>query len=223
MSITPAYNEVGRIGTVLKELANYVSYRVVVDDGSNDNTCLEAINSGADVVMVHPTNMGQGYSLRTAMQLAREFNPDAVVSVDADLQHDVSCIPQLVAPINKGYDVVVGARRIELNSMPFIKRIGNFSLNIITRALFGIYCSDSQSGFRAYSRRASHELEFLIHRYGWASLMFAEMSEKHLKHTEVSIKCVYHNPVKGTTIWDGLWIGFQLVHYKFNHLMRRLR
>lgn len=226
VSITPAYKEENTVGEVIRETKKYVDYSVVVDDCSGDNTWVEALNGKADVVIIQQENHGQGYSLRTAMKFALHFNPDAIASVDADKQHDPKKVPELVKPIlEEGFDIVVGSRLLNTtnqSTMPLVKRVGNFGLNLITRLLFGIYCSDSQSGFRAYSPNAAKKLEFLIHRYGWASLMFAEISEKRLHYKEISIECVYHDPHKGTTVWDGLWIGVQLFNYKRMHLQKRL-
>lgn len=224
VSITPAFNEEQTISEVIKNTRNYVNYCVVVDDCSTDNTWLKSVKAGAHIVIINEENMGQGFSLKKAMKFAINFSPDAVVSVDADLQHDPKMIPRIVAPIiNDGYDVVVGSRLKEgFGNMPFVKRVGNVGLNVITRVLFGIKCTDSQSGFRAYSPKAMKKLDLFIYRYGWASIMYSEISDKHLKYYEVPIECIYHDPRKGTTVMDGLWIGMQLFNYKRMHLQKRI-
>ena len=93
ISVTPAFNEETTIGNVIKETKKYVDYSIVIDDCSSDNTWIEAINNGADIIIRHPINMGQGYSLKTGIRFALNFNPDSIVTVDADNQHDPSMIP----------------------------------------------------------------------------------------------------------------------------------
>jgi glycosyltransferase involved in cell wall biosynthesis len=225
VSVTPAYNESKHIADVITETKKYVTYAIVVDDCSKDNTWQKAIESNADIILISQENHGQGYSIREGMKLALLLNPDVIVTVDADMQHNPEEIPKIISPImHDGYDVVIGSRTTEdVKDMPKVKRFGNFMLTLITRVLFGIYCSDSQSGFRAYSPKAAQLIQFKVDRYGWASVMFAEIVENHLKYREIDIDCIYHDVDKGTTIKDGLWIGAQMLHYKILYFGRKLK
>ena len=126
---------------------------VVVDDGSLDATRVAATAAGADIVLRHPHNRGKGAALRTGFMHAFALEPlvDAVVTVDADGQHDPASLPALLQALEDA-DLVIGARRRRGTSMPLHRRIGN---GISTRAIAwcaGRPISDAQCGFRAIRR-----------------------------------------------------------------------
>ena len=109
----PAFNEEGRIASVIVRARRRVDAVVVCDDGSGDLTGEIAEGLGA-VVVRHGRNLGKGAALRSAFLRARELGADVVVMLDADGQHDPEEIPGLVEPILKGAaDMVVGSRYAE--------------------------------------------------------------------------------------------------------------
>jgi glycosyltransferase involved in cell wall biosynthesis len=94
VAIIPAYNEDRFIGSMILKAFDYVHEIIVVDDGSKDQTGAVAKAAGARVVR-HDKNMGKGIALNTGLEAARKLDPDAVVIVDADGQHDPTQIPAL--------------------------------------------------------------------------------------------------------------------------------
>jgi len=155
----PAFNEEDTIGKVVKTSLEYVDKIIVCDDGSTDKTANIAKQNGA-IVISHKKNLGYVAPLTTLFKKAREENVDVMITIDGDGQHDPKQIPILLNIINeKKSDVVIGSRFLnkESNTSAFrksgIKMITSAS-NVGTK--FKI--SDSQSGFRAYSKKAIEKI-----------------------------------------------------------------
>lgn len=157
----PAYNEEKMIGSVIVRALKHVDFVVVCDDGSNDLTADIAEGLGASVVK-HERNLGKGAALQTAFQVAKKVNPDVVVMLDGDGQHEPDYIPRIVDPVIMGKaDIVVGSRFIEGSSsdMPLYRRFGLKILNFIVSRRINNNIIDTQSGFRALSPRAFEVLQ----------------------------------------------------------------
>lgn len=152
----PAFNEVESLPGVLAKLkANpLVTSVLVIDDGSRDGTYEVAYSSGVNVIR-HPYNMGVGAAMRTAFIYAKRSDFDFIVQIDADGQHDDSCLEDFL-PLMNEFDVVVGSRFLNTNS--FKVSAGRYwamkLLRKSLRVLSGIRISDSTSGFRMSSKRA---------------------------------------------------------------------
>jgi len=151
----PAYDEERTIGKLVLLAQRYVDRVVVCDDGSRDMTAEIAEKLGAMVVR-HHKNMGKGAALRTALEYLKQLNPDVVVTMDADAQHDPKGIPRLLDPIIRGEaDMVIGSRYVEGSETdaPFYRRLGLKLVNSVSRKSGGGVVRDTQSGFRAYSAK----------------------------------------------------------------------
>jgi glycosyltransferase involved in cell wall biosynthesis len=154
--IIPAYNESKYIGKVTAEAYKYATMVIVVDDGSNDNTAELAISMNARVIR-NRLNMGKGIALKRGVVECLKFNPDIIVTLDADGQHNPADIPKLIEPIKKGKaDIVIGSRYEEhsISEIPMIRGFGLSFINLINRSLMKSTIKDSQSGFRAYTKGA---------------------------------------------------------------------
>ena len=157
----PSYNEEKMIGSVVVRALKHVDFVFVCDDGSDDLTADIAEGLGA-IVVKHDRNLGKGVALKAAFQLARKVNPDVVVMLDGDGQHDPNDIPRLVDPVVLGKaDIVVGSRFVEGSStdIPFYRRIGLKILNFIVSGRINNNVIDTQSGYRALSPRAFELLQ----------------------------------------------------------------
>jgi len=152
----PAFNEERSLASVILGVQKYVDYVVVCDDGSHDLTAEIARNLGS-VVVVHEENRGKGAALRTAFQRAKVLNPDVVVVLDSDGQHDPDEIPKVVEPIILGQcDAVVGSRFAEGadSDPPGYRKFGLKVISFFMKRKVGDEVKDSQSGFRAFSSKA---------------------------------------------------------------------
>jgi len=150
----PAYNEDGSIAKIVIRAGNHADEVLVVDDGSRDDTAIIAERLGASVVK-HEKNLGKGAALRDCFEYARRSGADVLVTMDGDGQHDASQIPTLVdALVEKRVDVVIGGRLDKPAEMSHFRWLGGRALDHATGVRVGDQLADSQSGFRAYSRRA---------------------------------------------------------------------
>jgi len=154
--VLPAKNESAAIGeTVAGIFQHYPDAEVIViDDGSSDNT-VEIVRSAGATVISHPYSKGNGAAIKTG---ARAAAGDVIVFMDGDGQHAPSDIPRLLARLDEGYDLVVGAR--QAGSQASIGRsLANGFYNKLATFMTGHRVEDLTSGFRAV--RADKFREFL--------------------------------------------------------------
>jgi len=210
--VMPAYNEERSIGKVLDALKRDGWHKIiVVDDGSRDRTAEIARSKGA-LVVSHEKNMGLGAALRSGLGRARKLGADRVITFDADGQHDPKAIESLAKAL-KNADLVIGVRRhLEI---PLHKRVGNFGLNLIT-CLFSGVITDSQSGSRAFNKRALELIRIRSNRYEVSSEIIIQARKRGLRLREVPVKCFYtkYSKARGTTIASGIKIFWRLLRQK---------
>ncbi|HID61108.1 MAG TPA: glycosyltransferase family 2 protein [Hadesarchaea archaeon] len=212
----PAYKEERSIGGVIDALHEEGWKNIiVVDDGSRDRTGEIAREKGA-VVVTHPRNMGLGAALRTGLKMALEEGANCAVTFDADGQHDPKAVRTMVDSL-KDADLAVGQRYFV--NAPFHKRFGNFWLNFITRMLGGIL-TDSQSGMRAFNRRALETIQIKSNRYEVSSEIIVQARRKGLRIKEVLVRCFFthYSKARGTTIASGIRIFIGLVKLRLGEL-----
>lgn len=179
------------IGEVVGACREYVNAVLVVDDCSADRTSAAAREAGAQVLR-HSVQRGAGRATATGLVAALRLGADIIVTLDADGQHLPSEIPGVLAPVRDGEaDLVVGCRYLKREEMPLIRRLGNRFANLWTWLLLGVSVSDTQSGFRAYSRLAAVKLPLSARGYEFCSHTLAEAARLKLRVAEVPITVVY--------------------------------
>ena len=150
LALIPAHDEEMQIAAVVRGAARHLPV-VVVDDGSADGTARAAEAAGARVVRQTP-NQGKGAALRTGFRLALDEGAEAVVTLDADGQHDPAEIPKLVAAFEAGRpELVIGCR--DFRAMPPLRRLANTLGSLTLRLALGVRIRDNQSGYRLAGRR----------------------------------------------------------------------
>jgi glycosyltransferase involved in cell wall biosynthesis len=150
LALIPAYNEETHIAQVVVKSKQHLPV-LVVDDGSTDLTAAQAEDAGA-VVLRQVPNQGKGAALRAGFQYALTEGHDAVITLDADEQHDPDEIPLfLEAYADRHGDLIIGAR--DFHHMPIVRRTSNSIGTVLFSWAIGEYMPDNQSGYRLVSRR----------------------------------------------------------------------
>jgi glycosyltransferase involved in cell wall biosynthesis len=149
LALIPAYEEAERIGPVIAATRRHLPV-LVVDDGSDDGTATEAAAAGATVLRQQP-NQGKGAALRAGFRRALADGYGAVLTLDADGQHDASEIPSFLDAAQGGADLVIGRR--DFSVMPPVRRLANRLGGLAFSWAVGRVIPDNQSGYRLVSRR----------------------------------------------------------------------
>jgi len=202
LACIPAYNEESYIEDLVKSAKNHVDSVIVCDDGSTDGTADMAKKAGA-IVISHKTNQGYGAAIISLFDYARDNNAEIMITLDGDGQHNPNQIPLLLNIITQhNVDVVIGSRFLNQNiEAPGYRQRG---IKIITSAAnFGadLKVSDSQSGFRAYSKNAIDAIHPTEVGMSVSTEILLKISNKGLSLAEVPITISYdgdtshHNPV----------------------------
>jgi glycosyltransferase involved in cell wall biosynthesis len=150
LALIPAYNEATRLAPVVTGALSQLPV-LVVDDGSTDNTAAVADSAGAAVLPQIP-NQGKGAALRAGFQRAIDEGYGAVLTLDADGQHDPAEIPNFLQAYRADRaDLIIGSR--DFDQMPWVRRLANSLGRRAFSWALGQYVPDNQSGYRLISRR----------------------------------------------------------------------
>jgi glycosyltransferase involved in cell wall biosynthesis len=150
VALIPGHQEGPRIAAVVAGARSFLPV-VVVDDGSTDDTAAQAEAAGATVLVQRP-NAGKGAALRAGFRHALEHGVAAVVTLDADGQHDPAEIPAFLAAFEAtGAELIIGRR--DFATMPLVRRLSNTLGGWVFSAAVGRRVADNQSGYRLIGRR----------------------------------------------------------------------
>lgn len=212
VAVIPAYNEETTIGDVLETTRRFADEVIVVDDGSTDRTAFIARARGA-IVTNHLINRGLGAAIGTGFALAQSRKADIVVTLDADGQHDPAEIAKFTQAIQDGAQMVIGSRMLTRTGMPWYRQAANILGNLATYVLFGAWVTDSQSGFRAFTREALQKIQIKTNRMEVSSELIAEARRNGLRLVEVPVRAIYtdYSLSKGQSFFVGLKTLLKLV------------
>ncbi|MGB7062397.1 MAG: glycosyltransferase family 2 protein [Candidatus Zixiibacteriota bacterium] len=215
--IIPAYNAGSTIGELIERTSRFVSRGdiVVIDDGSCDQTFETARAIGA-VVLRHEANKGKGEALKTGFKHAQRKEYPAVITLDADLQHDPESIPAFVRKANGFCGIMIGTRKRDLKVMPFARWLINNLTSIIVSVLSGQSIRDSQSGYRLITTQVLKSVKLESRKYDLESEILIKAKRKGFEIAEVPIRTIYAggksfiNPLVDTIrfiklMWRSLW------------------
>lgn len=190
----PAYNEEKNIASIILKLKEISKNVIVCNDGSSDLTAQIAEKMGA-VVINHPKNLGYGASIRSIFLKAKETNADVLVTFDADGQHRVEDIQKVLEPVLKNNaDIVIGSRFLKQEDSKDVPEYRKFGIKVITKLTnvsIKEKLTDSQSGFRAYSKKILDEITPSDQGMGVSTELLIKASSKDLRIAEVPITILY--------------------------------
>ncbi len=188
----PAYNEEEHIEDVIKKSLPHVDQVIVCDDGSTDNTAKIAKDAGA--IVISQKNQGYGAAIATLFEYARRENAQIMITLDGDGQHNPDQIPLLIDTITThNVDVVIGSRFLDDTTKTSGYR--KTGIKIITSASnYGtnFKVTDSQSGFRAYSKDAIDAIHPTEQGMAVSTEILLKISNKGLSLAEVPITISYN-------------------------------
>jgi len=204
----PAFNEEKNIASIIMKLKKIADHIIVCNDGSTDMT--EEISKELNVVVInHSRNMGYGSAIRSIFLKAKELQADILVTFDADGQHRVVDVQNVTKPIiDDKADIVIGSRFLENKSdIPEYRKFGIKIITKITNSSLKEKLTDSQSGFRAYSKNVLKDITPSESGMGVSTEILIKASNAGHKIAEVPITIMYgpdtstHNPVShGTSV-----------------------
>ena len=199
----PAYNEEKNIASIITKIVKITDTIIVCNDGSSDLTGEIASKMGT-IVINHEKNMGYGYAIRSLFLKAKELDVDILVTFDSDGQHSVLDIKKVIAPIieNKA-DLVIGSRFLDASKddVPSYRKVGIKVITQLTNTSLKEKISDSQSGFRAYSKVVLSKITPSDYGMGVSSEILLKASNNNFRISEIPIKISYegdtstHHPV----------------------------
>jgi glycosyltransferase involved in cell wall biosynthesis len=220
----PCLNEEQTIARVINDIPREIQgigkiEVLVIDDGSTDQTALQAQKKGAQVKK-HQTTRGLGITFREAVEVALLKDADVLVHIDGDGQFDSKDIPQLVGPVVAKHAHMVTASRFAdrklVPTMPAVKRWGNQWIARIVWLLTGQRFHDVSCGFRAFSREALLRMN-LFGSFTYTQEAFLDLTFKNLSILEVPVK------VRGTREFGTSRMAASIPRYALRSLQIMLR
>ena len=199
----PAYNEEKNIASIITKLGKIADFVIVCNDGSSDLTGDISTKMGASVIN-HEKNKGYGAAIRSIFLKSKELDVDVLVTFDADGQHSVDDIENVILPISdQTADLVIGSRFLDdaAENIPSYRKTGIKIITTLTNSSLNEKIKDSQSGFRAYSKNVISTITPSDSGMGVSSEILIKASNHGFKIAEVPIKISYegdtstHHPV----------------------------
>ncbi len=198
--IVPAYNEKAYIAGVVERLKKYHNDILVVDDGSNDGTCeiLQDLEGEFGIVHIdHGANLGYGKTLIDGFDYAKAHGYDAVVTIDADEQHEPCYVVELLKALPR-WDIVSCSRYAEGGEVVgFVspeRRAVNAEITAIINGITGYCLTDAFCGLKAYRVEALKKLRLTETGYGMPLQLWIQAARAGLRVTEIPVCVKYVDP-----------------------------
>ncbi|MEZ4775316.1 MAG: glycosyltransferase family 2 protein [Bacteroidia bacterium] len=214
--IVPAFNEAEIIRQTVLGLLEAGYEVVVVDDCSTDGTGDKIADLSIRYIR-HSVNLGQGAALMTGMTFARKLDADYVVHFDADGQHRVEDIPDMLSPLLDDIaDITLGSRFLkagQAGAVPIFRRV-LLRVAVWVNALFtGLWLTDAHNGLRAMNRSALEKIRLRENGMAHATEILSEIRHHSLRYREVSMQVKYtdYSRQKGQSALDALGILTDLI------------
>ena len=202
--LIPAHNAAETIVEVVKKVKDLGFSVIVVDDGSTDRTFEFAKEAGA-VLLKNQKNMGKGAALRKGFEYILTSNFDAVITMDADGQHDPTSLYDFVKKAQETKaDFILGNRMHNVKNMPWIRILTNRFMSRLLSKKIGQHIMDSQCGYRFIKKALLENLHLSTLRYEIESEMLVQAAELGAVIDSVPIPSIYDghksriNPVVDT-------------------------
>ena len=192
-AIIPAHNAEGSIGEVIDRTKEHVSRVIVVNDGSTDRTEAVARSRKAEILSI-PSQRGKGYALRQGFQLALSNGCRAVVTLDADGQHDPTDIPNFIEVHRKDTRaILIGSRMAQVERFPRQRYYSNRTAAYFISKALGQYLEDTQCGFRLYPAETLRFIPLTTSHFQTETEVLLRASRRGIPLNSVPVKNIYLN------------------------------
>lgn len=212
--IIPAFNEEETIASVIGDVRKYFKNIVVVNDDSTDATADIAKQHAAKVVN-HPINLGQGAAIQTGIEFALIKGARILVTFDADGQHRVEDVLEMIEKINvENSEIICGSRFLgmEAINMPRTKRLTLKLAVLFTRYISKIEVTDAHNGLRVMTDSAAKKININQNKMAHATELISQIRKKGIEYKEHPVKIIYtdYSINKGQKISNSLNILLDL-------------
>ncbi len=214
--VIPVYNEELTVGNVIDRVLVAVQQTglaaevIVVNDRSYDRSLEVARKRGVRVFTLKQ-HLGKGYALRAGFAKARG---DVIVTIDSDGSHMPEELPEVLAPILSGKaDLVIGSRYMNHKHVE-TRRLNAFGVslfNMLIELFTGTTITDSQSGYRAMTRKVLQSQKLYSGEYEIESEMLVKTARKKFRIAEVPIS--FEQRTYGRSGVDPLWDGSKILYW----------
>ncbi len=176
---------------MIKDIKKIVKDVVVVDDGSTDSTSQKAMD-GEAIVIKHVSNQGKGAALRTGFSYIERKRVSALITMDADRQHDHTELPKFIEEFRKNSaDIVVGNRMSDTKNMPFVRLHINRITSFFTSLFLPCRINDTQSGYRLIRTEVLRNIDLVTSNFETESEILIKAGRKGFRIKEIPIRTVY--------------------------------
>lgn len=218
VTLIPAYNEAARISPVIAGALLHLPV-LVVDDGSRDETAAIAVRQGAEVLNQTP-NQGKGAALRAGFRRALDHGYEAVITLDADGQHDPAEIPAFLrCYADTGADLIIGAR--DFSRIPYVRQVANTLGRWSFSWAVGRPIADNQSGYRLISHRLmAATLDSKEQGFEFEVEMIVLCVERGYRLEWTPIRTIYADEISHIKPWQHI-VNFSRIVWQTRQRMRR--
>jgi len=195
----PVYNEEKYLDAMLDEVRGYIQDILVVDDGSTDGST-EILSKRQDICFIrHPKNRGYGQSIIDAIHFAHGRGYDWVITIDCDLQHEPSRIPDFLEAIKQDdADIISGSRYMDESQQsstpPSDRRAINMKISDLLKKQLELSLSDTFCGFKAYRVAQTAELDLTESGYAFPLEFWVQVIAGGLRVKEIPVSLIYNDP-----------------------------
>ncbi|RKZ31061.1 hypothetical protein DRQ36_03330 [bacterium] len=194
LSIIPAFDAEKSVGKVIDGLAKTFDLAdiLVIDDGSGDKTREIAVERGVRVIG-HKKNSGKGAALKTGFKFAIENGYDAVLTIDADMQHPPELAKDFITEMEEtDADIIIGDRLGDLSNMPIQRRFSNKTSTFLVHLWTGKRIPDLQCGYRLIKTWIIEKADLRTNFYQMETELVLEAARLGAKFSSVPIPTVYN-------------------------------
>ena len=192
-ALIPAFNAESSLGEVIDQAKKFIRRVLVVSDGSTDHTAEVARSHGVELITI-PSNRGKGYALRQGFSYALSDGCSAIVTLDADGQHDPGDIPNFLRAHERDSGaILIGSRMAQVERFPRQRYYSNQAAAFFISKALGQHLEDTQCGFRLYPSRVLRQIVLTTSHFQTETEVLLRAARKGIPLRSVPVKNIYGN------------------------------